>query len=153
MTDDTTPEGGQRELCAHCGGNGVVKLVGGVSVCPRCRGECYEPGCSRCAAQSSRLRSLEQELVTERRLRMEDGHTAIKAQADLASLEQRLRDLEGALKAVTEHMDRAGGDGYGMPECPWCRAQGSRDGDENYHNGDCELAAARAILSTLIDQG
>jgi hypothetical protein len=62
MTDDTTPEGGQRELCAHCGGNGVVKLVGGVSVCPRCRGECYEPGCSRCAAQSSRLRSLEQRL-------------------------------------------------------------------------------------------
>jgi hypothetical protein len=85
MTDDTTPEGGQRELCAHCGGNGVVKLVGGVSVCPRCRGECYEPGCSRCAAQSSRLRSLE----------------------------QRLRDLEGYVRqAACAHETRLGGNDY-----------------------------------------
>lgn len=53
------------------------------------------------------------------------------------------------VKALTDNMDRAGGDGYGMPECPWCRAQDSRDGDDKWHHGDCELAAARAALSAL----
>ena len=32
-----------RELCSVCGGNGVVKIPGGISVCPRCDGECWEP--------------------------------------------------------------------------------------------------------------
>lgn len=30
-------------LCTKCGGNGVVKIPGGVSECPRCEGRCYEP--------------------------------------------------------------------------------------------------------------
>lgn len=30
-----------RPLCATCGGNGVVKIPGGVSVCPGCHGECW----------------------------------------------------------------------------------------------------------------
>ncbi len=30
-------------LCQKCGGNGVVKIPGGVSQCPRCDGRCYEP--------------------------------------------------------------------------------------------------------------
>ena len=30
-------------LCTICGGNGVVKIPGGVSQCPRCEGRCYEP--------------------------------------------------------------------------------------------------------------
>lgn len=33
----------QRELCNLCGGNGVMKIHHGVSVCPRCRGDYYEP--------------------------------------------------------------------------------------------------------------
>lgn len=31
-----------RELCRECGGNGTVRLVGGISVCPRCQGDCWE---------------------------------------------------------------------------------------------------------------
>jgi hypothetical protein len=31
------------ELCRECHGNGVVKIHHGVSVCPRCRGRCWEP--------------------------------------------------------------------------------------------------------------
>ena len=30
-------------LCTRCGGNGVVKIPGGVSTCDRCEGRCYEP--------------------------------------------------------------------------------------------------------------
>ena len=30
-------------LCTKCGGNGVVKIPGGVSTCDRCEGRCYEP--------------------------------------------------------------------------------------------------------------
>ena len=29
-------------LCSECGGNGVVNIPGGISVCPSCNGECYE---------------------------------------------------------------------------------------------------------------
>lgn len=52
-------------------------------------------------------------------------------------------ELLAALKAVTEHMDRAGGDAYAMPECPWCKA--GPDGD--HHGSDCELVAARAAIA------
>ena len=55
-------------------------------------------------------------------------------------------DLLAALKWLAGDMDRAGGDGYGMPECPWCRAQDSRDGDDKWHQHDCELLAARAAI-------
>ena len=30
-------------LCTRCGGNGVVKITGGTSVCDHCEGRCYEP--------------------------------------------------------------------------------------------------------------
>ncbi len=30
-------------LCTQCGGNGVIKIHHGTSVCPRCDGRCYEP--------------------------------------------------------------------------------------------------------------
>jgi Helix-turn-helix len=30
-------------LCQGCGGNGVIKIAGGVSECPRCGGRCFEP--------------------------------------------------------------------------------------------------------------
>ena len=30
-------------LCMRCGGNGVVKIPGGVSTCDHCEGRCYEP--------------------------------------------------------------------------------------------------------------
>jgi hypothetical protein len=52
-------------------------------------------------------------------------------------------ELVAALRAVTEDMDRAGGDGYGMPECPWC-GWASDDGE---HAVDCSLLKARAALS------
>lgn len=51
-------------------------------------------------------------------------------------------DLLAALKAVTEHMDRAGGDCDGMPECPWCRS--GPDGED--HAANCELLMARAAV-------
>lgn len=31
------------ELCQKCGGNGTIKIPGGVSECPHCQGRCYEP--------------------------------------------------------------------------------------------------------------
>ena len=33
----------EHELCRVCEGNGVFKIPGGISMCPRCRGTCYEP--------------------------------------------------------------------------------------------------------------
>ena len=30
-------------LCQKCGGNGVIKISGGSSECPRCEGRCYDP--------------------------------------------------------------------------------------------------------------
>lgn len=51
--------------------------------------------------------------------------------------------LVEALRALTEHMDRAGGDAHGMPECPWCHA----DSNDNEHRGECELVQARAALA------
>jgi hypothetical protein len=38
-----TPRPRERELCRRCEGNGVIKIPGGVSVCPRCHQDCYEP--------------------------------------------------------------------------------------------------------------
>ncbi len=32
-----------KELCRMCEGNGSIKIPGGVSVCRRCGGDCYEP--------------------------------------------------------------------------------------------------------------
>ncbi len=34
----------ERELCTNCGGNGVLKIPGGVSQCDRCNGEGWDPG-------------------------------------------------------------------------------------------------------------
>ncbi len=67
----------------------------------------------------------------------------------VTSPEARLHALQSALKAVTDDMDRAGGDGYGMPECPWCHAQ--TDDPEYQHKADCELAAARAVLVRSVE--
>lgn len=32
-----------KELCRMCEGNGSIKIPGGVTVCRRCGGDCYEP--------------------------------------------------------------------------------------------------------------
>jgi len=62
---------------------------------------------------------------------------------EVSSTGEEINRLKAALKAVTDDMDRAGSDSYGMPECPWCWR--GPDGDE--HNADCELLAARALLA------
>jgi hypothetical protein len=49
----------ERELCQRCDGNGTVKIYHGVSVCPHCKGECWEPVAelqSRADALSDKLR-------------------------------------------------------------------------------------------------
>lgn len=51
-------------------------------------------------------------------------------------------ELLAALKAVTQDMDQAGGDGYGMPECPWCKCEPNHE-----HAADCDLLAARAAIA------
>lgn len=33
-------------LCQQCDGNGVITIPGGVSTCPHCEGDCYEPEAS-----------------------------------------------------------------------------------------------------------
>lgn len=51
-------------------------------------------------------------------------------------------ELIAALKAVTEGMDRSGGDRDGMPKCPWCS-----DGPEGVgHLSGCVLPKARAVI-------
>lgn len=67
---------------------------------------------------------------------------------DLEQLLAERESLKQHLQAVTDHMDRAGGDAYAMPECPWCHAQETREGDDKWHQSDCELAIARAALSS-----
>lgn len=49
----------ERELCKVCGGNGVVKIPGGISTCDRCKGDCWDPSPARS------LRSGLEELITE----------------------------------------------------------------------------------------
>lgn len=34
---------GERNLCKVCGGNGSLKIPGGIKVCPVCDGDCWEP--------------------------------------------------------------------------------------------------------------
>lgn len=57
--------------------------------------------------------------------------------------------LLAALEALSEDMDRAGGDRDGMPECPWCKA--GPDGAD--HLTDCELIEARAAISKARGDG
>lgn len=65
----------------------------------------------------------------------------LKGLLDASDAQQR-RLLE-ALKALSVHMDRVGGDRDGMPECPWCKH--GPDGDD--HAGNCELLAARDAIT------
>lgn len=84
------------------------------------------------------------------------------ARAALATSESRCRQLEqeraalvSALRALTEGMDRAGGDRDGMPECPWCHSgpgMGLSDDGES-HTADCELLKARELLALLPPPG
>lgn len=50
----------ERELCGECGGNGVVKIPGGIRVCPKCNGECWAPN-SELTALRARVKELEAE--------------------------------------------------------------------------------------------
>lgn len=54
-------------------------------------------------------------------------------------------EMLAMLREITVGMDRAGGDGHGMPECPWCKA--GPDGDD--HHGDCELRIARELIARI----
>jgi hypothetical protein len=74
-------------------------------------------------------------------MQLKEECEAQHARAEAA--EARVRALEEALRAVTADMDRAGGDGHGMPQCPWC---GWRY-EPSEHASDCELLKARALLS------
>lgn len=65
----------QRELCSVCGGNGVVKIPGGVSVCDHCHGDSWEPQDTRLAALERQLGEKEAEIVKlrERSSHLEDA--------------------------------------------------------------------------------
>jgi excinuclease UvrABC ATPase subunit len=60
----------ERELCDHCGGNGVVKIHHGVSVCPACHGSCYSEMLSVALEQQhallAQLAKLEAQLAAAR---------------------------------------------------------------------------------------
>jgi hypothetical protein len=74
-------------------------------------------------------------------MQLKEECEAQHARAEAA--EARVRALEEALRAVTADMDRAGGDGHGMPQCPWC---GWRY-EPSEHASNCELLKARVLLS------
>lgn len=59
----------------------------------------------------------------------------------------RERVLRDVLQSLTDRADRIGGDGYGMPECPWCGADGSSDETDLWHSPECPLPKARAVLA------
>lgn len=66
--------------------------------------------------------------------------------ARIEELEARLSRAVEALASITKGADRLGGDCYGGSECPWC---GADDGsDQAWHNADCTLVNARAVLSS-----
>ena len=78
----------------------------------------------------------------------------VEAEMEKAAALRERDEAREALRAVTDRMDRAGGDGYGMPECPWCHRDGNgldENGnplhEEECHDADCELLAARRILA------
>jgi hypothetical protein len=50
----------ERELCQQCGGNGTLNIRHGVTVCPRCKGDCWEPKtCPNCEAAERKLAAAE----------------------------------------------------------------------------------------------
>ena len=40
-----------KDLCSQCGGNGVINIPGGMSECPRCDGDCWEPLARKAVSQ------------------------------------------------------------------------------------------------------
>ena len=69
------------ELCRVCGGNGVVKIFHGVSVCDHCHGRCYEPAAPPEGGQGDTLKALARDIgtvitVAERRSDPDADHRA-----------------------------------------------------------------------------
>jgi hypothetical protein len=90
----------ERELCHRCEGNGLISIPGGVSVCPRCRGEYYEPQVDSLATVTA-LEAERDEARRERDKFSEAMQTFAKdfasAESALATLQQQLRALEGEI--------------------------------------------------------
>jgi hypothetical protein len=69
--------------------------------------------------------------------------TAWNTRAEAATLRARVREAEGAVAAAARVLTRiewSGCDGYAMPRCPECGAEGD-DPDKRRHDADCKLAA------------
>lgn len=60
----------EKELCSVCEGNGVVKIPGGVSVCSRCHGDCWEPDPSVADLKTQLAASQERERILTDALEM-----------------------------------------------------------------------------------
>lgn len=58
------------------------------------------------------------------------------------------RRLVKVLSDLLDRADRIGGDRDGMPECPWCHADGAGD----WHYPHCTLPKARAAVAALVAQ-
>lgn len=106
-------------LCVKCGGNGVIKIQGGVTTCLRCLGHCYEPEIKEPppAAEADALARLRQENA-EAHERLHDsapiavGGKTLTLAERIAELEQTADDalkrndeLEAALARVTAERD------------------------------------------------
>jgi len=65
-------------------------------------------------------------------------------------LTRELAALIRETHAALDGMDQAGGNGQGMPECPWCQAQPDYD-DMVRHAHDCRLFTTRAALIALCE--
>jgi hypothetical protein len=87
-----------RELCSRCSGNGVVKIHHGVSVCPHCHGECWEPPAaiqSRADALAGKLQLVRDALSLD----LGDGVDVVDGARACREERDRLRALVSDLQA------------------------------------------------------
>ena len=126
-------------LCVQCDGNGVIKIPGGISECPTCKGRCWAPAPSEAEQQivdcgmlmcpyEAKLKAAEQQIADlTRELALQKQFTTnaerefLSAKARLAVLEAR----EGALHLT------------GADYCPACLRTYRRAG----HADDCGALA------------
>lgn len=102
----------RRELCSACGGNGVVKIPGGISICNRCDGDCYKSVESSGASQAGaaapgveRLIDIPEQTIDTAPPQYDNSHADAWAAGWNACL-SAAHTREAALRAENERQNR-----------------------------------------------
>ena len=131
-------------LCTKCGGNGVVAIHHGTSVCPRCDGRCYEPesapegpqGTAQPAQPSEWLKVIHAIAVEAMTAQSDPNAEAVTYRKSLIGI------CNMALKAQDVLAGTAQPETAGLPK-QW------RDQADNLDEFPCGLSYAHAIRLTL----